>query len=505
MDEFVSTFTNRLDAKGRVSIPAPFRAVLAVDGFDGLYCCPTLDQQAIDAGGNRLRQVIGASIANFEPFSEDHELLSTTLIGDSEILRIDQDGRVVLTDTIKAHAGITDRVDLRRPGLQVSDLGAGAFRSIPGRGQEPAARPAETAGTRPSRDGCASEDWGMNTAGSGVDPTDAAGGPARHVPVMLEEVVHFLAPVAGGVYIDGTFGAGGYSAAILARGATVIAIDRDPRALAAGAAMAASAGGRLTLVEGRFSALDAIARAHRRERVDGVVLDIGVSSMQLDDAGRGFSFRGAGPLDMRMGGDGPSAADVVNRMDAQALARVIAVLGEEKKARAVARAIDKARAEKPLTGTIELAEIVARAVGGRRDSAIHPATRTFQALRIFVNRELEELAEALAASERVLGPGGRLVVVSFHSLEDRIVKRFLADRSATLSGASRHRPDVAVAEPTFALLARGAVSPGAAETTANPRARSARLRAATRTAAVPRPLDRQALGVPVLPEFIGGA
>ncbi len=344
----------------------------------------------------------------------------------------------------------------------------------------------------------------MNTAGSGVDATSAAGGLARHVPVMLEEVVHFLAPAADGTYIDGTFGAGGYSAAILARGATVIAIDRDPQALADGAAMAASAGGRLTLVEGRFSSLDAIARAHRRERVDGVVLDIGVSSMQVDTPARGFSFRGEGPLDMRMGGDGPTAADVVNGMEAGALARVIAVLGEEKKARFVARAIERARAEAPLTGTRQLADIVARAVGGRRDHAIHPATRTFQALRIFINRELDELAEALAASERILSPGGRLVVVSFHSLEDRIVKRFLADRSATQSGASRHRPDVAVAEPTFALLARGAVTPGERETAANPRARSARLRAATRTAAPARPFDAEALGVPVLPEFLGG-
>ncbi len=343
----------------------------------------------------------------------------------------------------------------------------------------------------------------MITAGSGVDARSAAGGPARHVPVMLEEVVHFLAPAAGGIFIDGTFGAGGYSAALLARGAQVIAIDRDPAAIAGGGDLARTAGDRLTLVEGRFSALDAIARAHGREQVDGVVLDIGVSSMQVDTAARGFSFRGEGPLDMRMGSDGPTAADVVNHMEFGALARVIAVLGEEKKARAVARAIEKARAAKPLTGTRELADIVARAVGGRRDQAIHPATRTFQALRIFVNRELEELAEALAASERILGPGGRLVVVSFHSLEDRIVKRFLADRSATLSGASRHRPDVAVAAPTFTLLARGAVTPGAAETAANPRARSARLRAATRTAAAGRPLDAQALGVPAVPDFDG--
>jgi 16S rRNA (cytosine1402-N4)-methyltransferase len=344
----------------------------------------------------------------------------------------------------------------------------------------------------------------MNTAGSGVDTFDAAGGLARHVPVMLGEVVDLLAPAAGGIYIDGTFGAGGYTSAILARGAHVIAIDRDPTAIAGGQDLVRTAGGRLRLVEGRFSALDEIARAHGSERVDGVVLDIGVSSMQVDTAERGFSFRGEGPLDMRMGGDGPTAADVVNHMETSALARVIAVLGEEKKARSVARAIERARAEKPLASTVELAGVVARAVGGRRDSAIHPATRTFQALRIFVNRELEELAEALGASERILASGGRLVVVSFHSLEDRIVKRFLAERSATQSGASRHRPDVAVAEPSFTLLSRGALGASEAETAANPRARSARLRAAQRTAAPARPLDGEALGVPSLPEFLGG-
>lgn len=343
----------------------------------------------------------------------------------------------------------------------------------------------------------------MNSAGSGVDATDAAGGLARHVPVMLQEVVHLLAPAAGGTFIDGTFGAGGYTAALLATGANVIAIDRDPTAIAGGEALARSAGDRLNLVEGRFSALDEIARDHGHERVDGVVLDIGVSSMQVDTATRGFSFRGEGPLDMRMGTQGPTAADVVNHMEAGDLARVIAVLGEEKKARAVARAIERARAEKPLTGTVELANIVARAVGGRRDQAIHPATRTFQALRIFVNRELDELAEALAASERVLSDGGRLVVVSFHSLEDRIVKRFLADRSATQSGASRHRPDVAVATPTFTLLSRGALGASEAEIAANPRARSARLRAGKRTAAPARLVDREALGVPSLPLFDG--
>jgi 16S rRNA (cytosine1402-N4)-methyltransferase len=335
-------------------------------------------------------------------------------------------------------------------------------------------------------------------AGRGTSSGVAVSGPARHVPVLIEEAMSFLAPDAGGTFIDGTFGAGGYTAAMLARGASVIAIDRDREAIAAGAAMKRPASGRLTLVEGRFSDLDAIARAHGHERVDGVVLDIGVSSMQLDAAGRGFSFRADGPLDMRMGGEGPSAAEVVNRMDRGALARVIAVLGEEKRARAVATAIERARAVKPITGTVELAEIVAAAVG-RRGGAIHPATRTFQALRIFVNRELDELADGLAASERILAEGGRLVVVSFHSLEDRIVKRFLADRSPGQAVGSRHRPQVEAAPATFVPLTRGAVAASDAETAQNPRARSARLRAARRTSAPARALDPAALGVPTLP------
>ena len=341
-------------------------------------------------------------------------------------------------------------------------------------------------------------------AGRGTPNGGVAGGLARHVPVLMEEALGILAPVAGGVFVDGTFGAGGYTSAILATGASVIAIDRDPHAIAAGVALRDSAGGRLTLVEGRFSDPDAIAQAHGAERVDGVVLDVGVSSMQLDTAERGFSFRAEGPLDMRMGEDGPTAADVVNGMERGDLARVIAVLGEEKKARLVAAAIDRARSGGPIATTAELAEIVAKAIGRGGADKIHPATRTFQALRIFVNRELDELAEALAASERILGQGGRLVVVSFHSLEDRIVKRFLADRSAVRPTGSRHAPEAIVAPPTFELLTRGPVEPGEAEIRRNPRARSARLRAARRTAAAPRRLDASAIGVPSVPYFEPG-
>ncbi len=335
--------------------------------------------------------------------------------------------------------------------------------------------------------------------GSGTAPGRAAGGPARHVPVLIEEAIAFLAPVAGGIYVDGTYGAGGYTAAILAAGASVLAIDRDPAAIAA-----AAPDPHLTLVEGRFSELDEIARARLTAPVDGVVLDVGVSSMQLDEAERGFSFRGNGPLDMRMEGAGHTAADVVNAMPVADLARILKVLGEEKKAKIVAGAIARARTNAPIETTGQLAEIVAGAIGRGGADRIHPATRTFQALRIYVNRELDELAAGLVAAERLIAEGGRLVVVSFHSLEDRIVKRFLAERSAVRAGGSRHRPEAELAPPTFELITRSAVAPSDAEVTRNPRARSARLRAARRTAAPARPLDAAAVGVPAVPAFMPG-
>ncbi|TCT13494.1 16S rRNA (cytosine1402-N4)-methyltransferase [Tepidamorphus gemmatus] len=332
-------------------------------------------------------------------------------------------------------------------------------------------------------------------AGRGSPTGDAAGGPARHVPVLLAEALEALAPRDGGVYVDGTFGAGGYSRAILAAAdCRVVAIDRDPAAIAAGAAAVAQHADRLILVEGRFSRLDEIAVSAGFDAVDGVALDVGVSSMQLDEAQRGFSFTRDGPLDMRMGGDGPSAADIVNSMDEADLARLIFVLGEERRSRAVARAIGRARSTRPIETTGELAEIVARAVGPSRDGR-NPATRTFQALRIYVNGELSELAEGLFAAERILRAGGRLVVVTFHSLEDRIVKRFLADR-AQATRPSRYMPDLPSAPPTFRLITRGAVTPGEAETEVNRRARSARLRAAERTDAAARPGNATDLGVP---------
>jgi 16S rRNA (cytosine1402-N4)-methyltransferase len=331
----------------------------------------------------------------------------------------------------------------------------------------------------------------------GAASGEGAGGPARHIPVLLPDALECLAVASGGRYIDGTFGAGGYTRAILERGGTVLALDRDPFAIEAGEPLVAEAGGRLKLVEGRFSDLDAHAAATGFAPADGVVLDIGVSSMQLDRAERGFSFRLDGPLDMRMGPDGADAAAVVNRASAQELATIIGVLGEERKAGRIARAIERERAKAPIECTAQLAEIVSGAAGPQGAARIHPATRTFQALRIFVNRELEELARALAAAEAVLRAGGRLVVVAFHSLEDRIVKRFFQDRSRVARG-SRHAPLAEGAPPTFGLLTRHAVEPREAEIAANPRARSARLRAGIRTGAPPRALDFHAIGVPQL-------
>jgi 16S rRNA (cytosine1402-N4)-methyltransferase len=321
------------------------------------------------------------------------------------------------------------------------------------------------------------------TTGRDTGQPGVAGGPARHIPVLGPRAIELLKVRAGGVYIDGTFGAGGHARAILATpGAQVIGIDRDRNAVAGGFGLVEASAGRLTLVEERFSHLDAVARDLGRSSVDGVLLDLGVSSMQLDDAARGFSFRRDGPLDMRMGAEGPSAADVVAHASPQDLVAIIATLGEERHARAVARAIVAARDAAPIRTTGALADIVARLVRGPRD--IHPATRTFQALRMFVNEELSEASAALAAAERVLAPGGRLVVIAFHSLEDRIVKTFLAARSRPPRG-SRHRPDVAPAAPSFRLLVPRPVTPDAAEIAANPRARSAKLRAAERTDAPP--------------------
>jgi 16S rRNA (cytosine1402-N4)-methyltransferase len=313
-------------------------------------------------------------------------------------------------------------------------------------------------------------------------------GPAIHVPVMLKEVLAVLAPRNGGIYVDGTFGGGGYARAVLeAADCSVWGIDRDPDAVARGAELAKHFPGRLTVVGGRYGDMDRILAAAGLAEVDGVALDLGVSSQQIDDAARGFSFREDGPLDMRMEKAGASAADAVNTLPEKTLADIIYAYGEERTSRRVARAIVEARSREPIARTGQLAAIVRRVVPKSRDG-IDPATRTFQALRIYVNQEMAELDRGLVAAEAALRAGGRLAVVSFHSLEDRLVKTFLRSRSEERPRVSRHLPDAAggaAPAATFRLLGRRAVMPGETEIAANPRARSARLRAAERTAAAP--------------------
>jgi 16S rRNA (cytosine1402-N4)-methyltransferase len=313
-----------------------------------------------------------------------------------------------------------------------------------------------------------------------------------HVPVLLQEVLAAIEPRAGGIYVDGTFGAGGYTAAILdAAPCKVYGIDRDPDAIAGGAALRHRYDGRLDLIEGRFGEMDQLLAARGVALVDGVALDLGVSSMQLDQGARGFSFRAQGPLDMRMEKSGASAADLVNGASESELAEIIFEYGEERHAKRVAKAIVRARTGEAIATTGALAEIVRGAVPAARD-AIDPATRTFQALRIAVNDELGELDRGLAAAERVLAPGGRLAVVAFHSLEDRRVKSFLRTRSGQAPKASRHAPEAKSARaPSFEVPQRRPVGPGTAEIAANPRARSARLRSAIRTAAPAWPHDER--------------
>jgi 16S rRNA (cytosine1402-N4)-methyltransferase len=317
--------------------------------------------------------------------------------------------------------------------------------------------------------------------------------------VLVHPAVALLSVRDGGIYVDATFGAGGYARAILAAAdARIVGIDRDASAIARGFDLVHEAGGRLVLVEDRFSNLDRVVRNCGHGLVDGVVCDLGVSSMQIDEAERGFSFRRNGPLDMRMGLSGPTAADLVAVASERDLAFIIKVLGEERHARAIARAIVAARTEAPIRTTLGLAAVIERVVRGR-SGAIHPATRTFQALRIFLNEELAELAGALAAAEAILKPGGRLVVVSFHSLEDRIVKTFLVERGRR-GGASRHLPELARPSPAFRLLTGRPVTPDEAEIAVNPRARSAKLRAAERTQAT-LAQDQAAPQLPRLPSL----
>ena len=309
---------------------------------------------------------------------------------------------------------------------------------------------------------------------------------APHAPVLLDEVIQALAPQAGDVIIDATFGAGGYTRAILATGATVIALDRDPTVQPHADAVANDYPGKFQLVRTPFSGLAEAFAGTGEARLDGVVFDIGVSSMQLDQAERGFSFMRDGPLDMRMSDEGATAADIVNTWDHGPLAHIFKLYGDERQSGRVATAILRRRVEKPFERTLDLAAVVEKALGGRRGAAIHPATRVFQALRIAVNDELGELRAGLEAAEATLAPGGRLAVVTFHSLEDRIVKAFLTERTGNSPGGSRHAPvAIETRKPSFTLAFKGAREAGEAELATNPRARSAKLRAAVRTDAQP--------------------
>ena len=303
-------------------------------------------------------------------------------------------------------------------------------------------------------------------------------GASPHVPVLLAEVLDALAIVPGERHVDGTFGAGGYSRAMAEAGALVFAIDRDPDAIAGGQAVVAASEGRITLVQGDYSRMAALLAEAGISEVHGVTLDIGVSSMQLDRADRGFSFQNDGPLDMRMSQSGQTAAEWLNTAEEAEIADVLYIYGEERQSRRVARAIVAAR---PLARTGELAAVVRRALGYRPGQPKDPSTRSFQAIRIFLNQELAELEAGLNAADAVLAPGGRLAIVSFHSLEDRIVKQFLRERSGSEAGGSRHRPaTVATRAATFRPPAR-AVRGGPEEIARNPRARSATLRSAVRT------------------------
>jgi len=309
---------------------------------------------------------------------------------------------------------------------------------------------------------------------------------APHAPVLIDQVITALSAGPGDVIIDATFGAGGYTRAILATGAEVIALDRDPTVQPYAEAVANDYPGQFTLVRTPFSGLAEAFAESGRERLDGVVFDIGVSSMQLDQAERGFSFMRDGPLDMRMGDEGETAADIVNTWDHGPMAHIFKLYGDERQSGRVATAILRRRVDQPFERTLDLAAVVEKALGGRRGAPIHPATRVFQALRIAVNDELGELRAGLAAAEASLSPGGRLVVVTFHSLEDRIVKAFLTERTGNAPGGSRHAPvAIETRKPSFTLQFKGAHEADQHELDANPRARSAKLRAAVRTDAAP--------------------
>ncbi len=333
-------------------------------------------------------------------------------------------------------------------------------------------------------------------------PAPASDTPAPHTPVLLDAILNAVAPVEG-VWLDGTFGAGGYARGLLEAGAAcVIGVDRDPLAFEMAAEWAGGFGERLKLVEGTFSDLDDLAASIGHPQLDGVVLDLGVSSMQLDRAERGFSFMRDGPLDMRMGQAGPSAEDLVNDAPEAALADILFHYGEERAARRIARAIVAERAETRINSTAQLVQIIEKNLPRAKPGQSHVATRSFQAIRIAVNDEFGQLAEGLMAAERALKPGGQLAVVTFHSLEDRIAKRFLQDRASTGGGGSRHAPAEAERMPTFTLTPRRAIAPDKGEVAINPRARSAKLRVARRTDVPAGAPQTDILGVPPLTEIL---
>jgi 16S rRNA (cytosine1402-N4)-methyltransferase len=315
-----------------------------------------------------------------------------------------------------------------------------------------------------------------------------------HIPVLLRPILTLCAPI-GGLWVDGTFGAGGYSRGLLDAGARVIGIDRDPLAHQMAEPWAATYPG-LRLALGTFSDLDDIAG----EKVDGVVLDLGVSSMQIDQAERGFSFQKDGPLDMRMSQDGPTAADLVNGASEDHIADVLFHFGEERAARRMARAIVEARAKAPFTTTLQLAEVIARCLPRPKPGQSHPATRAFQALRIAVNAEFDQLAQGLAAAERALKPGGLLAVVTFHSLEDRVVKRYLQQAAGQDGNANRYAPATVQVIPRFTLLGKKAIEADDEELALNPRSRSARLRIARRTEAPAKAPNASDIDLPQTPE-----
>jgi len=331
-----------------------------------------------------------------------------------------------------------------------------------------------------------------------VPPKATPASDAAHIPVLLDPIMAAISPV-GGIWLDGTFGAGGYSRALLDAGADrVLAVDRDPDVFRRAEKWAHLYGARLVMIAGEFGQLDLLAQAQKAVPLDGVVLDIGVSSMQIDEAGRGFSFVQDGPLDMRMSQSGPSAADIVNTAEEKTIADILYQYGEERLSRRIARKIVNERALNPITTTAQLAAIVSACLPRPKPGQAHPATRSFQALRIAVNDELRQLVEGLSAAERALKPGGVLAVVTFHSLEDRIVKRFFQARSGDGPRGNRFAPETTSDLPRFERMTKKSIGPSARELADNPRSRSAKLRMARRLDAPAGPVDATEIGLPAL-------